>query len=862
MRFWLLALFVGLAACDGDEDAATPPGDDCADCGAPSYPTCAPGSMLPFATAECVPVGWHDCPSGFVPDASGWGCHDRTPQEACAPGTMTSLGADSCVDVGDRSCAEGFERDPSGWGCRAILPTEPCTGARRAALGHTECVQVGSCDGAFPPADATLFVDDDYADSELDDTHFRTIHEALNVAVDGTTIAVEAGTYVGGLQVYTQVSIVGRCAAKVIVDAEGAFTSGVWVSSASLSVRGMTLFRPELGFYVNTNGTSQVTATDVVIDEARGWGVYLPGSFDNDGVPTQVVLDGVVVRNTRMSGEGSQDGGIAIYVETGSQVEVRNSELAGNLSAGLAALYGGMATVRGTVIRDNLGEGWIAGGVYASESSVVQVHESALVDNAPYASWTLGNNAQLYLHDSVVGRPGESDAPMLAGTGAAVSLGDTTVHSNPSAFFDGGSTGNLNSSTLRGFQLTWGPSSVNMTSSAVVDGAVRVYGTGSALSAQQSVFTGNGESAPAIHADSGALITLNASAIERFEGNGLVLLGASIANLGSSVVRDVVIDDATALYSGYRGAIAVAGGAQLTLNGSAVAEAAPYGIEVRSDRVSSSVLLQDSLVRDTRAADGAPTLPAGIRLGGTSSLQLLESGLYDNEGHALLADGTAVVNVQLSVVARNRGSEEVDGTAMWIGGGANATLFQSAFAGNVGVGLAAVDFGLVVATDTMFTDNRAATAGKARALVASDGGRLELTRTNVIGNDEVGMEVAGSGAVLRLTDGMVGLSSRGTTSDLGHGAIALPGGELHLTRVRFFGAEGVAAGFFGGGGSLQVSILDHNARAVHVQGTTLVPEGPGSSTTFFLEQNNRFIRNDAEVTRDVLEVPSAFAGEM
>jgi hypothetical protein len=140
---------------------------------------------------------------------------------------MPSLETGACEPVGPTTCPAGFAAAESGWGCAAILPTAACTGATRAVLGKTACVPVDDCDAPFPPAGAIL------------------VHDSAELAAElakadpGVTVALEAGTY-GTITTDQDVTLVGRCASKVIVKGPG--QRGVYIQQdRRITLRSMTI---------------------------------------------------------------------------------------------------------------------------------------------------------------------------------------------------------------------------------------------------------------------------------------------------------------------------------------------------------------------------------------------------------------------------------------------------------------------------------------------------------------------------------------------------------------------------------------------------------------------------------------------
>ncbi len=143
----------------------------------------------------------------------------------------------------DGALPTGFAADPSGWGCQEILPAAACTGATYESLGSSTCQPIGDCAAAFPPPNATLFVDASFTAAQLDATHFATISAAMAAAPAGAVVAVDAGTYTESVNVRSAVSIVGRCAEKVILASPGGAVAGVQALyvSGTVAIQGLTI---------------------------------------------------------------------------------------------------------------------------------------------------------------------------------------------------------------------------------------------------------------------------------------------------------------------------------------------------------------------------------------------------------------------------------------------------------------------------------------------------------------------------------------------------------------------------------------------------------------------------------------------
>lgn len=159
------------------------------------------------------------CSSSSSSDAPGQTL-DTTlidPAASCAPGTSPRVGQADCAPVGPSAdVPDGFARDATGWGWKATLPDHACTGATIAILGQTDCQPLDDCDAPFPPANADVVV----RPSEVPEASRGTmLADALAKAPRGGTVALDEGVY-EGVTVHSDVHIVGRCAAKVIVRAK------------------------------------------------------------------------------------------------------------------------------------------------------------------------------------------------------------------------------------------------------------------------------------------------------------------------------------------------------------------------------------------------------------------------------------------------------------------------------------------------------------------------------------------------------------------------------------------------------------------------------------------------------------------
>ena len=248
------------------------------------------------------------------------------PPAFCPPGTMGKVGNETCQPVGWSQCPSGFEPDSSGWGCKDILPETPCNGASIARLGSRTCEPLGDCFAQFPPASATHFVDDSFSIAELDETHFSSIQAAVDRAPDGAIIAVESGLYQESLVlVGRNLSLLGRCAEQTIVEGDDV-ERGILVTGGRVDLRGLTFRFHRDGIVAKQ--AAIVTVRESIVSDNLGIGIWAmhPG--------TSLVFEDSVARNGRPEGE---DYGWGIAVTDNASMEIFRSNLENNTEAAIGA---------------------------------------------------------------------------------------------------------------------------------------------------------------------------------------------------------------------------------------------------------------------------------------------------------------------------------------------------------------------------------------------------------------------------------------------------------------------------------------------------------------------------------------------
>jgi hypothetical protein len=363
---------------------------------------------------SCAPGPAANCAQGFAPLPDGVGCDPVVPASDCPAGTMAQIGSTACVAVGTTQCPAGFVPDPSGWGCADVLPAQPCTGATMEVLGQTSCQPVGDCSAPFPPAAATLFVSPSVAP---DATHFQSIGAAISAASPGAVIAVDSGTYTESLSVRGSLSLVGRCAAMVTVQAPATDAAGLDVAGATVTIRGVTFRGHRPGVVVEKG--AQATFSGLVVDGNRDVGLIVQDAT------TTATVSGSVVRGT-LNPNGD---GWGAYASLGGSLVMTSSAIVGNVELGLTLTDpGSTAKITGVVVRGTTaGSSGVSNAIGVQPGTQLTVATSAVVANEGVALAVSGAQTSAtvtgsILRDTASAPDGTGGNGLVAGDGATVAV--------------------------------------------------------------------------------------------------------------------------------------------------------------------------------------------------------------------------------------------------------------------------------------------------------------------------------------------------------------------------------------------------------------------------------------------------------
>jgi hypothetical protein len=461
-------------------------------------------ATLAAALSACAPPGTIDdglapvtlaCWPGFTASATGPGCEPLVPPQDCPPGTWGHLGSGACEPIGVPSCPMGFAADPSGWGCADVTATG-CTGATMPQLGSSTCADVSDCAAPWPPAGATAFVS---PSGPTDATHFNSIQAAIVAQTGpGAVIAVDPGTYVEAMQPLQPMTVVGRCAAQVIVQSPGANNSGLRLRHVAVTLEGLTLKGHYTGAAVDTMGA--LTLKHCVLDGNREIGATV------DGAGSSLTLEGSLIRGTTSANAAY---GRGVQVQNNATATVSGSALLANQSFGAYVLGpSSTLTLTDSIVAQTVADVTGAFGVGATaDHGQLNLERCAVfsnrVDNVVFAGGT-GSVKDSVIRDGVpVGPLGNG---LLAQEGAVVTVDGTTLSGNTEAGL---------AATDLGTQLTVTHSVVKHTRLGLAD----TTGAGSR---------------------SNAVLTLDGCALVDNVGQGLAVETQSAATVRHTLIRDTL----------------------------------------------------------------------------------------------------------------------------------------------------------------------------------------------------------------------------------------------------------------------------------------------------------------------------------
>ncbi len=279
------------------------------------------GLVLAFASLS----GPSGCSAADAPQANVSAPRPGTSPDSatgdCAAGTAFLGPTQTCTAVGTSDIPTGFVQAADGWGFVPVVAENSCKAATRASLGAPECVALDDCTAPFPPSNATVVVSS--AKGDWAQPTVRTLDEA--VATGGSVIAIDRGTYAGGIALTRNVSFVGRCARDTIIaGTPGNDDHGIASADAQgkVSVSSVTLrkFVRAAGGAVH-GGT--ITLRHVLLqDNGVGVGVGVAAGSGSHATIEESVIESTEKPDPRAPSQG-------LEAQSGGLVDVSACELRG-----------------------------------------------------------------------------------------------------------------------------------------------------------------------------------------------------------------------------------------------------------------------------------------------------------------------------------------------------------------------------------------------------------------------------------------------------------------------------------------------------------------------------------------------------
>jgi hypothetical protein len=693
-------------------------------------------------------------------------------------------------------------------------------------LGSTTCVPVGDCTAAFPPAAATLFVS---PSAVVDATHFTTIGAALAsaAAIDGVTIAVDAGSYAESVTLTHQVSVVGKCAAQVTIAASGA-TPGIAISGVSgASLSNVTITGHSPGAQIS--GGASLTLTSVVVDGNSSAGIALTGNASH------LEFDGSVVRGSIAAASAKGDG---IDLATGTTATLQNSAVTGNTEEGIYAT--GLATK-------------------------VTVKNSIVTDNQMNASGNFGigidvvTQADGEVDDSFVARNHEEG--MVAAAGSTLNVERAVIANNvPST------AGYGRGITIDGATVTVDESTVVQN----VDVGISVEDAPGTITATNTVFRGqlpgsDKTKGTGVSASNGGAAILTGVALVGNSEEGAFADGAgSTLTVNNSIARDGVMLPGNTAGNG----LVAQNGGKLIVQGSALIANHESGLLLFDPGTTAQVT--QSIIARQLPSQGTQ-FGRGIVLQNGPSLTFDKSVVSDNTDIGLSARGAGTNATLTQSVIRNTASQISDGAhgrAINIIEGATGTITSCELFENTEVAAlvsgssAKVDFIDTVIASTKI-DKATMTVG--RGLASQDSGIVTFTGGVVTTNIQSGVSAGGTSASLSMTTSMVDATSSLADGTFGHGVLTFDTSNLAFVDVTIRNSQGAGVVVSGSTATIASSRILNNAIGINTQdGSSLsqVDAVPASPNVLDVDVSNDtvFQGNQTRVGSSQLPLP-AIIGE-
>lgn len=299
-----------------------------------------------------------------------------------------------------RPCPEGWVETGLDSGelsvrCAAWADAAPSCGAWEMPVpGKTECLTVGAeCQVDGWPADVpegAIYVKDGAAPGGDGSKvlPFDALQDGLDVAEDGSVIALSEGTFTGAFVIENDVRLIGACPEKTRIEVGASqAAAALVVSGASGRVESVSVGGASTGILVDQNGRLEVFG--VVVDGATTAGIDIR-------MRGWVGGEALIVRNTKAR---VVDGtlGVGVLLADRGALEMKNVLVEGNRETGIylfedrTTLVLEDSVVRDTLVSDADGEGGFGVAVLGGADTVLR--RVVLSGNRARSIWVSGKGS-------------------------------------------------------------------------------------------------------------------------------------------------------------------------------------------------------------------------------------------------------------------------------------------------------------------------------------------------------------------------------------------------------------------------------------------------------------------------------------
>ena len=759
----------------------------------PGPEDCPPGHIPVFGEG-CQSVNISGCVGSFIDPETGL-C-DPKPED-CPPGHMPVFD-EGCVRVGVIDCHPDFI-DPVTGHC--AVDSSLC-GDHQIPVPTQGCVSLdppeGCGEGPFgniSPMSGDVFIDPSANASGANGSQgapYPTLSQALSAVNSGGRLVLASGTYPEMLPINASISVIGRCSSMVtLTGAPGdtsSFSALVNVTGPhQVSLKGLTLSPQTMGVRVAAGG--QVTLEHVLIDAAYHKGIELMDAS------SELSLFRTLVRDTE--GEPWGFSGYGLEVVFGAQVSAEESAFIGNMSAGVQInAAGSSGTFRDVAILETLpeGDGYLGNGAAVLFGGAIELSDSVLRQNHSAGLSVLGDGAsptraeatRVYIGETKYASFSYGQASGIeSANGASLTLSESVVAGN-----QGGGL-MMSGSTVTGDALliaqnaldiygtngsgiwAFGGSTLTLTRSALVDNhsaglALIETGTHGELSdvfIARTKSSGDGFDGTGIYTGQGASINLERVAIADCRTAGMVL---GQANLPMTLTEFLVMRTSRSDSDEGGVGLYVAEGAEVTLTSAALIKNYSAGLFITNP--GSAVTGEMLLISETSANDKGEN-GMGIGLMDGASLNASKLAILESNQAGILAFGNGTsLSLDRALIARSRPAPIIipgnapGGVGLNIGIGPVATVTQSAFVDLIEAGVSVVAGELNLSQSVISEVKAGEDERFGDGVLANEGSVATLSMVASVRNARAGFLVNGSAGLLSQSlarDNTLGLVTQG-----------------------------------------------------------------------------------------------------